>query len=132
MGRTRMYPEELRYTAEHEWVRSTGEGTVVFGITDYAQDSLGDIVYVSLPAVGASLTAGQACGEVESTKSVSDIYAPVAGEVVARNDALDGSPETVNADPYRAGWMVEVRPADASAFEGLLSATDYQALVEKG
>jgi glycine cleavage system H protein len=127
-----MYPEELRYTAEHEWVRSTGDGTVVFGITDYAQDSLGDIVYVSLPEVGASLAAGQACGEVESTKSVSDIYSPVAGEVIARNEALDASPETVNADPYTGGWMVEVRPADPSALDGLLSAADYQALVEKG
>ena len=127
-----MYPEELRYTAEHEWVRSTGDGTVVFGITDYAQDSLGDIVYVSLPDVGAALTAGQACGEVESTKSVSDIYAPVAGEVVARNESLDSAPETVNSDPYASGWMVEVRPVDPAAWEGLLSAADYQALVEKG
>jgi glycine cleavage system H protein len=127
-----MYPEELRYTAEHEWVRSTGSGTVVFGITDYAQDSLGDIVYVSLPEVGAALSAGEACGEVESTKSVSDIYAPLAGEVVARNDALDGTPETVNSDPYDKGWMVEVRPADLAAMEGLLTAADYRALVEKG
>jgi len=127
-----MYPEELRYTAEHEWVRSTESGTVVFGITEYAQDALGDIVYVSLPELGASLSAGDACGEVESTKSVSDLYAPVAGEVVARNEALDASPETVNSDPYLGGWMVEVRPADPAALEGLLSAADYQALVEKG
>jgi glycine cleavage system H protein len=127
-----MYPEELRYTAEHEWVRSTADGTVVFGITQYAQDALGDIVYVSLPEVGAVLNAGDACGEVESTKSVSDIYAPVAGEVVARNEGLDASPETVNSDPYNSGWMVEVRPADVAALEALLSAADYQALVEKG
>ena len=127
-----MYPEELRYTAEHEWVRSTESGTVVFGITEYAQDALGDIVYVSLPELGASLSAGDACGEVESTKSVSDLYAPVAGEVVARNEELDASPETVNSDPYQGGWMVEVRPADPAALEGLLSAADYQALVEKG
>jgi glycine cleavage system H protein len=127
-----MYPEELRYTAEHEWVRATESGTIVFGITDYAQDSLGDIVYVSLPEVGSALSAGEACGEVESTKSVSDIYAPVAGEVVARNDALDGSPETLNSDPYQGGWMVEVRPADAAAVDALLSAADYRALVEKG
>ena len=126
-----MFPEELRYTAEHEWVRVTDAGTVVFGITDFAQDSLGDIVYVSLPAVGAALTAGDACGEVESTKSVSDIYAPLGGEVVARNDALDGAPETVNSDPYGAGWMVELRPADASAVDGLLTPADYRALVEK-
>lgn len=127
-----MYPDELRYTAEHEWVRATDSGTVVFGITDYAQDSLGDIVYVSLPAVGEALNAGQACGEVESTKSVSDIYAPLAGEVVARNDALDGSPEVVNSDPYQAGWMVEVRPSDPAAMDALLTAGDYRAMVEKG
>lgn len=126
-----MFPEELRYTAEHEWVRVTDAGTVVFGITDFAQDSLGDIVYVSLPAVGASLSAGEACGEVESTKSVSDIYAPLSGEVVSRNDALDGAPETVNSDPYGAGWMVEVRPSDAAAVDGLLTPADYRALVEK-
>jgi glycine cleavage system H protein len=126
-----MYPEELRYTAEHEWVRATESGTVVFGITDYAQDSLGDIVYVSLPAVGETLAAQAPCGEVESTKSVSDIYAPLAGDVVARNEALDGSPETVNSDAYGAGWMVELRPTDLSEVDGLLSAADYRALVEK-
>ena len=126
-----MYPEELRYTAEHEWVRVTETGTVVFGITDYAQDSLGDIVFVSLPAVGDALAAGSACGEVESTKSVSDIYAPVGGEVVARNEALDGAPEVVNTDAYGAGWMVELRPADAATVDGLLTAADYQALVER-
>lgn len=126
-----MYPEELRYTAEHEWVRATDAGTVVFGITDYAQDSLGDIVYVSLPAVGAALESGAACGEVESTKSVSDIYAPLTGEVVARNEGLDSAPETVNSDAYGAGWMVELRPADASAIDGLLTAGEYRALVEK-
>lgn len=126
-----MYPEELRYTAEHEWVRATDSGTVVFGITDFAQDSLGDIVYVSLPAVGETVESGAACGEVESTKSVSDIYAPLAGEVVARNDALDSAPESINADAYGAGWMVELRPSDASAIDGLLTAADYRALVEK-
>ncbi|MCX6434186.1 MAG: glycine cleavage system protein GcvH [Actinobacteria bacterium] len=126
-----MFPDELRYTAEHEWVRATDSGTVVFGITDFAQGSLGDIVYVSLPGVGESLSAGSACGEVESTKSVSDIYAPLAGEVVARNEALDGAPENVNTDAYGAGWMVELRPADPSAMDGLLTAADYRALVEK-
>jgi glycine cleavage system H protein len=126
-----MFPEDLRYTPEHEWVRSTANGTVRFGITDYAQDSLGDIVYVSLPAVGDSLTAGAPCGEVESTKSVSDIYSPIAGEVVARNEALDAAPETVNSDAYGEGWMVELRPADAADLDALLSAADYQALVEK-
>ena len=126
-----MYPDELRYTAEHEWVRTTDSGTVVFGITDFAQDSLGDIVYVSLPAVGASLTSGGACGEVESTKSVSDIYAPLDGEVVAANETLDTAPETVNSDAYGDGWMVEMRPSNPAAVEALLSAADYRALVEK-
>lgn len=126
-----MYPEELRYTPEHEWVRSTETGTVIFGITDFAQDSLGDIVYVSLPVAGTTVAAGAPCGEVESTKSVSDIYAPVSGEVVASNAALDGTPESVNTDPYGAGWMVELRPDDAAALAGLLSAADYVALVEK-
>lgn len=126
-----MYPEELRYTAEHEWVRATGNGTVVIGITQFAQDSLGDIVYVSLPSVGDDLGAGAACGEVESTKSVSDIYAPLAGSVVAVNGALDSAPETINTDPYGAGWMFEMRPADEAALEGLLTPGDYRALVEK-
>jgi glycine cleavage system H protein len=126
-----MYPEDLRYTAEHEWVRATETGTVVFGITDFAQDALGDIVYVSLPAAGEALDAGAACGEVESTKSVSDIYAPLAGEVVARNEALDAAPETINTDAYGAGWMVEMRPADPSALDALLTPADYRALVEK-
>jgi glycine cleavage system H protein len=126
-----MHPDELRYTAEHEWVRSTDAGTLVFGITDYAQEALGDIVFVSLPGVGTRVEAGASCGEVESTKSVSDIYAPVAGSVVAVNGDLDSSPETVNSDPYGAGWMVEIHADDASALEGLLSAADYRALVEK-
>ena len=126
-----MYPEELRYTAEHEWVRATDTGTVVFGITDFAQDSLGDIVYVSLPSAGTTLTAGEACGEVESTKSVSDVYAPLSGEVVAANAELDGAPEMINTEPYGRGWMVEMRPSDPDAMDGLLSAADYRALVEK-
>ena len=127
-----MYPDGLRYTAEHEWVRATDDGTVVVGITDFAHDALGDIVYVSLPEVGGTLAAGAACGEVESTKSVSDIYAPLAGEVVARNEALDGSPELVNSDAYGAGWMFELRPANAADLDELLTADQYQALVEKG
>jgi glycine cleavage system H protein len=126
-----MYPEDLRYTAEHEWVRATESGTVVFGITDFAQDALGDIVYVSLPNVGDSVAAGAACGEVESTKSVSDIYAPLAGEVVARNEGLDAAPETVNSDAYGDGWMVELRPEDPSAVDALMTAADYRALVQK-
>ena len=126
-----MYPEELRYTAEHEWVRSTDAGTLVFGITEFAQDSLGDIVYVSLPDLGTALVAGAPCGEVESTKSVSDLYAPLAGEVIGRNSALDAAPEIVNTDPYGEGWMVEVRPVNPTDIDGLLSAADYRALVEK-
>ena len=124
-----MNPEDLKYTAEHEWVRSPGAApdTVRVGITDFAQEALGDIVYVSLPEVGARLDAGQACGEVESTKSVSDIYAPLTGEVTARNDALDAAPELVNADPYGGGWMFELRLTDAGQVAGLLDAAAYAA-----
>jgi glycine cleavage system H protein len=126
------YPEDLRYTAEHEWVRTPGEheGSVRVGITQYAQDALGDIVYVSLPEVGTTVEAGSACGELESTKSVSDVYAPVTGEVVAINDALDATPELVNDDPYGGGWLFEVVPADASAVDGLLDAAAYQATLQ--
>jgi glycine cleavage system H protein len=124
-------PDQLRYTAEHEWVTGAGaDGTIRFGITDFAQEALGDIVYVSLPDVGTELTAGQTCGEVESTKSVSDVYAPVSGSVVARNIALDTNPELVNTDPYGEGWMVEVRPSDPAAVEGLLDAAGYTAITE--
>lgn len=127
-----MYPEDLSYTSEHEWVRTPGEhdGSVRIGITQYAQDALGDIVYVSLPSVGEALEAGSTCGELESTKSVSDVYAPVSGEVVAVNDALDATPELVNTDPYGAGWLFEVVPADASALGDLLDAATYQAGLE--
>ena len=119
-------PDHLRYTAEHEWVAGPDDdGVVTFGITDYAQDALGDIVYVSLPDNGAELVAGQPCGEIESTKSVSELYAPVSGVVTERNDRLDGTPELLNADPYGDGWMVKVRPADAGAVDGLLDAGDY-------
>ena len=119
-------PDHLRYTAEHEWVAGPDDdGVVTFGITDYAQDALGDIVYVSLPDNGAELVAGQPCGEIESTKSVSELYAPVSGVVTERNDRLDGTPELLNADPYGDGWMVKVRPADAGAVDGLLDAGAY-------
>ena len=124
-----MTPQDLKYTAEHEWVRVTDGGTVVFGITDYAQDALGDIVFVTLPEVGSAVTAGAPCGEVESTKSVSDLYAPVTGSVVAVNAVLDAAPETVNTDPYAQGWMVEVRPDDPAAVDALLDAGGYDALV---
>jgi glycine cleavage system H protein len=120
------YPSDLRYTAEHEWVRSVEGGTIRIGITSFAQDSLGDVVYVSLPAVGDSVAVGDACGEVESTKSVSDLYAPLAGEVTAVNEALDASPELVNSDPYGEGWMYELRPTDAAAVAGLLDVEGYQ------
>ena len=121
------YPQDLRYTAEHEWVRSGDDGTVRIGITSFAQDSLGDVVYVSLPAVGDTVSAGDACGEVESTKSVSDLYAPLAGEVTAVNEALDATPELVNTDPYGEGWMYELRPSDAATVEALLDPAAYQA-----
>ena len=123
-----MYPEDLKYTREHEWVRNPGEadGSVRVGITDFAQDALGDIVYVSLPQVGDQVTAGETCGELESTKSVSDIYAPVTGEVVATNGGLDSPPELVNNDPYEAGWLFEIKPSDASQLDGLLDSGTYQ------
>lgn len=127
-----MYPDDLKYTAEHEWVRSPGEaeGSVRIGITHFAQDALGDIVYVSLPEVGDTVAAGGTCGELESTKSVSDVYAPVSGEVVGRNEALDATPELVNNDPYGEGWLFEVVPSDGSALDGLLDAAAYQATLE--
>jgi glycine cleavage system H protein len=118
-------PEDLKYTKDHEWVRDEG-GTVRVGVTDYAQDALGDIVFVTLPEVGTQVTAGQACGEIESTKSVSDVYAPVSGTVVERNEALDASPELVNSDPYGDGWMMAIRAEDAESAEGLLDAAAYQ------
>jgi glycine cleavage system H protein len=123
-------PENLRYTREHEWVDLTAEGRVRFGITDHAQDALGDIVFVTLPAVGAAVTAGQPCGEVESTKSVSDIYAPVSGTVVARNDAVETSPETLNTDPYGDGWLAEVEVPEGTSLDGLLDAAGYLAVIE--
>ena len=124
-----MNPDDLQYTAEHEWIPVT-DGTARLGITSYAQEALGDIVFVTLPAVGTELEAGQSLGEVESTKSVSDVYAPVAGTVTAVNDALDGNPELVNSDPYGEGWMVELRVSDdAVAGAALLDAPAYQALL---
>ena len=124
-----MYPDDLKYTAEHEWVRTPGEveGSVRVGITHFAQDALGDIVYVSLPAVGDTISAGAACGELESTKSVSDVYAPVNGEVAAVNESLDATPELVNSDPYGGGWLYEVVPADASTLDDLMDSAAYQA-----
>jgi glycine cleavage system H protein len=120
------YPDALQYTAEHEWVRIDGD-TVRVGITAFAQDALGDIVYVTLPESGADVLAGGVCGEVESTKSVSDVFSPVDGVVTARNEALDGTPELVNSDPYGDGWMFEVRVSDTEALKGLLTAAEYRA-----
>ena len=122
-----MYPDDLRYTAEHEWVKSTGEDTVRVGITSFAQEALGDVVYVSAPSIGDAVTAGDSCGEVESTKSVSDLYSPLSGEVVAVNDALDATPELVNSDPYGDGWFFRIKPANAADLDGLLSAEQYAA-----
>jgi glycine cleavage system H protein len=121
-------PEDRRYTAEHEWLVA-GE-TVKVGITDFAQDSLGDIVYVQLPDVGTEVKAGESLGEIESTKSVSDIYAPITGTVVARNEQLGDSPELVNSDPYGEGWLIEIRPEDPKAADGLLDASAYRELTE--
>ncbi len=126
-----MYPEDLKYTREHEWVRNPGEaeGTVRVGITDHAQNALGDIVFVSLPEVGTEVTAGEPCGELESTKSVSDLYAPVSGTVVSRNTTLEATPEVINSDPYGEGWMIEIKPSDPAQLEQLLSAAEYQAML---
>ncbi len=124
-------PEDLRYTSEHEWVRDEGEGRVRVGITDHAQDALGDVVYVDTPAVGTELAAGEPLGEVESTKSVSDVYAPVAGVVVERNGALEEHPELVNEAPYGEGWLVVIELQSASALDTLLSPSAYRSLVER-
>jgi glycine cleavage system H protein len=121
-------PEDLRYTAQHEWVAGASGGPVRVGITHFAQDALGDIVYVQLPDPGTSVTAGEAFGEVESTKSVSEIYAPLTGKVVARNDRLGEEPEVINNDPYGEGWLVEIEPADPAAVDGLLTASAYRDL----
>lgn len=119
-------PAELKYSAEHEWIASADtEGVVRIGITDFAQDALGEVVYVEHPEVGSSVAAGDVVGEVESTKSVSDIFAPVAGEITAVNNELDDQPQVINSDPYGAGWLFEVKLAEASGIDDLLSAEDY-------
>lgn len=120
-----MIHEDLHYTTEHEWVRLEGDLAEV-GITDYAQEALGDIVYVSLPKVGDTVDAGQPCGEVESTKSVSDIYAPLSGTVVDINDNLDGAPESINEAPYAGGWLFKLRISDPSQTAGLLTSAQYE------
>ena len=120
-------PEDLSYTAEHEWVTApNSDGIVRVGITDFAQDALGDVVYAQMPEVGTTIKANDVVGEVESTKSVSDIYAPVTGEVVARNEALDTDSALINSDPYGEGWLIEIKLAEADAVESLLSASEYE------
>jgi glycine cleavage system H protein len=123
-------PQELQYTAEHEWVRRTEEeGVVEVGITDYAQDQLGDVVFVELPKVGASFDRMEVFGTIEAVKAVSELFAPVAGEVVAVNDALDADPALVNSDPYSGGWMIRLRVGDAAEAAGLLDAEGYEKLI---
>ena len=122
-------PEDLRYTSDHEWVRQEDGGRIRIGITDYAQDALGDVVFVQLPEPGAKVEAGGSFSEVESTKSVSDIYAPVAGTVLEVNNELADAPQRLNEDPYGEGWICTIEPSDPAAFEGLLDAAAYQALI---
>ncbi len=122
-------PDELRYSSDHEWIRVEG-GTVRVGITDYAQDALGDVVFVQVPEVGATVSAGDSFGEVESTKSVSEIYAPVAGTVIEINADLETSPELVNSDPYAAGWIALIELSDPASAESLLDAAAYRQLTE--
>lgn len=120
-------PVDRKYTAEHEWALAQPEGALRVGITDHAAEQLGDIVFVSLPEVGSTVVAGAACGELESTKSVSELYAPISGTVTARNEAVVTAPEVINADPYGDGWMFDVTPADGAEEGRLLSAEEYQA-----
>ena len=127
-----MYPEDLKYTAEHEWVKADGEGPVRVGITDFAQDALGDIVYVQLPDIGSTVRAGDACGELESTKSVSDLFAPVNGTVTAVNEALADQPDLVNSDPYGEGWLLDIDVEDVAEVEALMDAETYQGQLDQG
>jgi glycine cleavage system H protein len=124
------FPEDLRYTREHEWARSKGKNIVV-GITDFAQDSLGDVVYVELPDVGDPVKKGESFGVVESTKAVSELFSPVTGKVVEVNDPLSDAPETINEDPYEEGWMIVIEPADAKEIDALMDAKTYRAFVEE-
>lgn len=123
------YPDDLKYTTDHEWTRIDGD-TVTVGITAFAQDQLGDVVYVDLPATGAEVERGQPFGEVESTKSVSDLYAPVTGTIVERNDQLEERPELVNQEPYGSGWMLRIKLSDVGQLDDLLSAEDYVARLD--
>ncbi len=125
-----MYPSDLKYDKEHEWVRVEGDVAVI-GISHFAQHQLGEVVYVDLPSEGDTVSAGEAFGEIESVKSVSELYTPADGEVIKVNSALTDAPETVNEDPYGEGWMIEVKLADPSQLDGLLSAEEYEALVSE-
>ena len=125
------YPQDLRYTKQHEWARDEGDGRIRVGITDYAQDALGDVVYVDVPETGTEVTGGQPFGEVESTKSVSDVYAPVSGTVIERNAALEDRPELVNEQPYGDGWMIALQAADGTDLGELLDAAAYEAFVQE-
>lgn len=124
-----MYPDDVRYTKEHEWARREGD-LVRVGITHFAQASLGDIVYVDIPAIGSAVSAGAVFGEIDSTKSTSDLYAPISGEIVERNVELEDAPELVNQDAYGKGWVIVVRPSDPAEWDALLDAPGYRALVE--
>jgi glycine cleavage system H protein len=124
-------PSELKYASSHEWARLEEDGTVTVGITDHAQEALGDVVFVELPDVGDTLAAGDEAGVVESVKAASDIYAPIGGEVLAVNEKLEDEPETVNGDPYNEGWFYKLQPADTSELDGMLSAEDYAAQCEE-
>jgi glycine cleavage system H protein len=126
-----VYPEDLKYTAEHEWVKADGDAPVRVGITDFAQDALGDIVYVQLPEVGSKVRAGDACGELESTKSVSDLFAPVNGTVTSVNEALADQPDLVNSDPYGEGWLLDIDVEDAEEVAALMDAETYQGQLDQ-
>jgi glycine cleavage system H protein len=119
-------PNELKYASTHEWARLEEDGSVTVGITDHAQDALGDVVFVELPEVGTDLHAGQEAGVVESVKAASDVYAPISGKVIAINAALEDAPETINSDPYHGGWFYKIEPTDTAELDDLLSAEDYQ------
>ncbi len=125
------FPDDLLYTRDHEWAEKRPDGRVRVGITDYAQDALGDVVFVQLPAEGSTFSPGDVLGEVESTKSVSEFYAPIAGLVVAVNESLTEAPEQLNDDPYGAGWICDLEPSAANALEALLGAAEYRTLVEE-
>jgi glycine cleavage system H protein len=122
-------PSDLRYAKSHEWVRTESDGSVTIGITEHAQDQLGDMVFVETPEAGRTLGAGEACAVVESVKAASDVYSPIAGEVIAGNDALGGSPELVNSDPFGAGWILRLKPANPADIAALMDAATYDAMV---